>query len=78
MNKIFKEILISVKPEIFEKPECDLLEDGIIDSFDIMAIISECEASFEIDFEPDDILPENFANPEAIWKLIEKYREGRG
>ena len=77
MDKKFKEILISVKPEIFESPGCDLLEDGIIDSFDIMTIISECEASFEIEFEPDDILPENFATPEAIWRLVEKYAEGR-
>ncbi len=77
MNKKFKEILISVKPDIFEMPGCDLLEDGIIDSFDIMTIISECEAFFEIEFEPDDILPENFASPEAIWRLIEKYMEGR-
>jgi acyl carrier protein len=77
MNEKFKDILISIKPEIFDDPECDLLDAGIIDSFDIMAIISKCEEFFEIDFEPDDILPENFASPGAIWKLLEKYMKGK-
>ena len=73
MNEKFIEILNSVKPEILEETDCDLVEDGIIDSLDIMTIISKCEEAFEIDFDPDDIMPENFASPEAIRKLIEKY-----
>ena len=73
MNEKFKEILNSVKPEILEGTDCNLVEDGIIDNLDIMTIISKCEDAFEIDFEPDDVLPENFASPEAIWKLVEKY-----
>lgn len=73
MNEKLKEILTKVKPEIFDDPDCDLVEDGIIDSLDIMTIISECEVAFEVDFDPDDVMPENFASPEAIWALIEKY-----
>jgi len=73
MNEKFKEILNSVKPEILEEKDCDLVEDGIIDSLDIMTIISKCEEAFEIDFDPDDVMPENFASPETIWNLIEKY-----
>lgn len=73
MNEKFKDILNSVKPEILEESSSDLVEDGIIDSLDIMTIISKCEEAFEIDFDPDDILPENFASPEAIWRLIVKY-----
>ena len=73
MNEKLKEILTKVKPEIFDDPDCDLVEDGINDSLDIMTIISECEAAFEIDFDPDDVMPENFASPEAMWALIEKY-----
>lgn len=73
MNEKFKSILSDVKSEIFDDPDCDLVEDGIIDSLDIMTIISKCEEAFEIDFDPDDMLPENFASPGAIWKIIEKY-----
>lgn len=73
MNEKFKEILTEVKSEIFDDPNADLIEDGIIDSLDIMTIISKCEEAYEIDFDPYDILPENFSNVEAIWNLIEKY-----
>lgn len=78
MKDKFLEILEKIKPDIFDDPECDLVEDGIIDSLDIMTIIAECESVFEIDFDPDDVNPENFACPDAIWALIEKYQAEKG
>jgi acyl carrier protein len=74
MTQQFKDILMKVKPEIFDDPTSDLVEDGVIDSLDIMNIIAECESVFGVDFDPEDVLPENFASAEAIWNLIEKYR----
>lgn len=74
MNEKFKEILTEINPEIFDNPNAHLVEDGIIESFDIMTIIGECEEAFDIDFDPADILPENFSSPEKIWSLIEKYQ----
>lgn len=78
MNEKFKEILNKINPEIFDDPDCDLVEGGVIDSYDIMTIISECESAFEIEFDPDDVVPENFASPDTIWKLIEKYQAETG
>lgn len=75
MNEKFKEILTKIKPEIFDDPDLDLVEEGIIDSLDIMTIISECEEVFEVDFDPDDVMPENFASAKAIWELVQKYLE---
>jgi acyl carrier protein len=78
MNAKFKEILEKIRPEIFDDLECDLVEDGVIDSLDIMTIITECENVFEIDFDPDDVSPENFASIDAMWALIEKYQAEKG
>ena len=75
MNEKFKEILANVNSEILDDPDLDLVEDGIIDSLDIMTIISDCEEAFEIDFDPDDVMPENFASAETIWALVQKYME---
>lgn len=72
MNEKFKEIILSIRPEVFENPTVDLVEEGIIDSLDIMNIIDKCESEFGIDFDPEDVTPENFANTDAIWRLVEK------
>ena len=73
MNAKFEEILNEVNPDILDSEGLDLMDEGIIDSLMIMQIVSMAESAFEIDFDPDDIMPENFSSPEAIWKTIQKY-----
>ena len=73
MNAKFEEILNQINPEILDSEGLDLIEEGIIDSMSIMQIVTMVESAFEIDFDPDDIMPENFSSPEAIWKTIQKY-----
>jgi acyl carrier protein len=73
MNEQFKAILEKIKPEIFDDPDCDLIEDGVIDSLDIMMIITATEQEFEIEYDPDEVTPENFSSVDNIWNLINKY-----
>ncbi len=73
MNAKFEEILNQVSPDILDSEGLDLMEEGIIDSFMVMQIVSMTESVFQIDFDPEDVLPENFSSPEAIWKTIQKY-----
>lgn len=73
MNEKFKEILNQVNPEILDSEGLDLMEEGIIDSLMVMQIVAGAEEAFGIDFDPDDILPENFVSVESIWKTIQKY-----
>ncbi|MBO6294023.1 MAG: acyl carrier protein [Selenomonas sp.] len=73
MNEKFKEILNEVNPEILESEGVNLMEEKIIDSLMVMRIVTMAENVFNIDFEPDDILPENFTSPDIIWKTIQKY-----
>lgn len=75
MNEKFKAILAEVNRDILDNPDCDLVEDGIIDSLCIMSLIAKCEDSFDIDFDPADIIPDNFNSAEKIWGLIEKYQK---
>ena len=79
MTEQFKQILDGINPEILENPDTDLVEDGILDSLTIMEIIEELENAYEVDFDPDDVSPENFASAEAIWNVLQKYlREKAG
>lgn len=60
----------------FEKSS-DFMEDGLIDSFEVVSLVSELEGIFQIEIRGIDILPENFKNLDAIAALIEKYLEGK-
>ena len=73
MDSKFVGILNRINPEILENAGVNLLEEGIIDSLSIMEIVSAIESEFEIDFDPDDISPENFENADCIWKTVQKY-----
>ena len=45
---------------------------GMLDSFDIISIVSDIEENFNIAIDGAQILPENFDSIEAILNLVEK------
>lgn len=66
------EILQDLHPDVdFET--CDELVDAkIIDSFDIVTIITEINDTFDVVISAEQITPENFNSAQAIWALIEE------
>ncbi len=64
------EILRELHPEVdFET--CDtLVDDKIIDSFDIVSIISEISDEFDVVVPAQEIVPENFNSAKALWELV--------
>lgn len=69
------EILKGIRPDVDFEKEKRLIDDGILDSFDIISIVSEfCEA-FEVDIDAEDLEAENFNSAEAMMNLIQKLRE---
>ena len=66
------EILKEIRPEFeFEGVE-NFFEEGMLDSFDLMTLVSTLESRFGIKIDGTDILPENFANVDAIVALLVK------
>ena len=68
------EILKELHPEVdFET--CDtLIDDKILDSFDIVTIISEINTEYDVAIPAEEIIPENFNSAEALYDLIERLR----
>lgn len=66
------EMLENVKPDVdFENCET-LIDDGLLDSFSILAIVGEINDEFDVEISAPDIVPENFNSAKALWALVER------
>lgn len=66
-------ILTELRPEFdFTQEGIDFIEEGMLDSFDLVTLVSELDNTFGISIDGVDILPENFGSVDAIAKLLEK------
>lgn len=71
-EKIIK-ILNELRPEFdFTQEGVDFIEEGMLDSFDIVSLVDALDSEFDIVIDGVDILPENFSSIEAIIRLLEK------
>lgn len=68
------EILNELKDDVDFENSNDFIEDGLLDSFEIVNLVGELEDYFDIEISGRDIIPENFVSVEAIEAMIEKYR----
>ena len=68
------EHLIEILKELHEDvdyEECEtLVEDGILNSLDIVALITEIDDRLDVRIPAEEILPENFNSAKALWDLI--------
>lgn len=69
-----QDVLKSFKPEVDFTQSNNFLEDGLLDSFDVIALTEELEDSYGISIKGTDILPEHFSNVASIEALIAKSR----
>ena len=68
-----KTILADLKRDMEKKLERgSLVTDGILDSFDIISLITELEEAFGIEIDPEDVMSENFESIDAIVALVVK------
>ena len=64
-------VLQAVNSDI-KNHDTDLLASGLLDSFDIVNLVSQLEEAFTVEIEPTDIVPENFRTVAAIAALMER------
>ena len=68
-------ILKNMHPEVDFTVEEDLIGEGVLDSLDIVTLVTEINSTFDVQIPPEALIPENFASAEAIWALIERLDE---
>lgn len=68
------EILEALKPEIDFEAERELIDDGLLESFDVITLIAEIEDQLGIEIPAEEIVPENFNSADDIWRLCERIK----
>ena len=63
-------IMSEIRPDIDFETEDKLIDDDVLDSFDIIAIVIEVNDFYGIEINVNDLLPENFNSASALYELI--------
>ena len=71
-EKIVK-ILNEIRPEFDFETSQNYFENGMLDSFDVITLVTTLDETFSISIEGVDILPDNFNDLNKIMDLLQKY-----
>ena len=72
MNEQIMEMLNELRPEFDFEDSDDFVMDGLLDSFDIISLVSILEEKYECKVDGLDIVPENFSSVDVIVELVKK------
>ncbi len=74
MEKII-EILSDMHPEVDFSTAEELIDNGVLDSLDIVSLVAEIDSEFGVTIPAEEIIPENFNSAKALWELVSKLDE---
>ena len=66
------ELLQEIKEDIDYENEANLIDDELLDSFDILQLISALDDEFDVSIPAAMIIPENFNSVEALWNMVQE------
>ncbi len=65
-------ILNDLHPDVDFLTETGLIGKGILDSFDIVTIVAEIDAEFDVAIPAEELTPENFDSAAALYALVRR------
>ncbi len=75
MEEKVLEILEEYCEEALDYVGENMMEEGVIDSFTVINIVSELEDVFDIEIDAKYVVADNFRNKEAIMELVRRLLE---
>jgi|LSQX01.2.fsa_nt_gb acyl carrier protein len=72
MKEKIRAILSELRPDVDFDSEQKLIDDAILDSFDIVTLVFELNDAFDLDIDVEELIPENFNSVDAMAELIVK------
>lgn len=68
-------VLEEIRPDVDFENEKQLITDGVLDSFDIVSLVTAMNDEFDIEIEVGNLVPDNFNSIEGMMALIEKLQD---
>ena len=68
-------VLSEIRPDVDFETETKLIDNSILDSFDIISIVGELNNTFDVEINVEYLLPENFNSAKAMYELICRLQE---
>ena len=75
MKQEVLEILKGIRRDIDFENETKLIDDSLLESLDIVAIVGEFNEEFDVEISVEDLVPENFNTVDTMVELITKAQE---
>ncbi len=65
------EILNELHPDVDFTTATDIVDNRILDSFDIVTLVSEIADVYDVEISAEELIPDNFNSAQAIYHLIQ-------
>ena len=65
-------ILSELHPDVDFNTAEGLIDNKVLDSFDIVTLVAEIDAEYDVSIPAEELIPENFNTAQAIYALIGK------
>lgn len=75
MKEQIIKILTDLRPEFDFTQDVDFIEEGMLDSFDIVSLVDSIETELDVAISGADVLPENFCSIDAIIATINRNKK---
>lgn len=74
MERLLK-VLEDIREDVDFNTCTTLIEDEVLDSFDVIQIVTALDDEYDIEIPASEIIPENFNSAEAILKMVNRLLE---
>lgn len=75
MREKLMAILEELRPDVDFEHEKKLITDGILESFDIVALVGEISDEFDVELHVEDLVPDNFNSVDNMIELIKELED---
>ena len=65
-------ILTDLHPDVDFDTCTTLIDDKILDSFDIVTLVAEIDSEYDVAIPAEELVPENFNSAKALYALVER------
>lgn len=69
------EILQDIKPGVDFENEIALIDNGVLDSLDIIKLVGQISDEFDVEVEVTDLVPANFNSAKAMYAMIQRLED---